>query len=224
MKGEKGARTDRRAARLRWFGSKNLPSVLFILPIFLCLSSFLFFFFPLFVLVELICSVHVTKIRPLHVCLSPILPSLPRDYWPEQPVQKVAVVGLIPIPLCGTRMEKNNPRRGRRIENAEMRTSLAGQNGDMLESPAIQKICTDAAGSLSRSGQQGMCGKKIRSLLFVREVVSKFRTKGRGIVEIQERTRVISCGVYVLPRRPRRGRFWPNFGVIKWTSTRSVAN
>ena len=99
---------------------------MFILPIFLCLSSFLFFFFPLFVLVELICSVHVTKIRPLHVCLSPILPSLPRDYWPEQPVQKVAVVGLIPIPLCGTRMEKNNPRRGRRIENAEMRTSLSG--------------------------------------------------------------------------------------------------
>ena len=122
MKGEKGARTDRRAARLRWFGSKNLPSVLFILPIFLCLSSFLFFFFPLFVLVELICSVHVTKIRPLHVCLSPILPSLPRDYWPEQPVQKVAVVGLIPIPLCGTRMEKNNPTQTR-PENRKCRNA-----------------------------------------------------------------------------------------------------
>ena len=34
---------------------------------------FSFFLFPLFV-AELICSVHVTEILPLHVCLSPILP------------------------------------------------------------------------------------------------------------------------------------------------------
>ena len=106
--GGKGARTDKEAHCTAWlFGWFKESSVRFVYFVYFSFPFFSFFpLFPLFV-AELICSVHVTEILPLHVCLSPILPpSLGTTGWPEQPVQKVAVVGPIPIPLCRSRDRK----------------------------------------------------------------------------------------------------------------------